>query len=221
MEAVIEIETLSIYSDRALQLLEPLGKKKAENNNASVSIQNKLNNDISVGVRGKAYYSDSGEDDESACSDSESTVSSSGGTTVAVDVATTEQLSTVARKHSISSSSTITSKAAAVSIKKTKSKKKTKEELVKQMGMPPTASITIDVQQELKTALTLKIPAVLRPPEDEEENGYIVDENKLSPINKLYQLFKSLNKPMSKSSDKNLILILTLQSGKFAAVIFH
>jgi hypothetical protein len=86
------------------------------------------------------------------------------------------------------------------------------------MGMPLTASITINVQQELKTALTLKISAVLRPPEDD---GYIVDENKLSPINKLYQLFKSLNKLMSKSSDKNLILILTLQSGKFAAVIFH
>jgi hypothetical protein len=52
-----------------------------------------------VGVRGKAYYSDSGEDDESACSDSESTVPSFGGTVavavdVAVDVATTYLLLT-------------------------------------------------------------------------------------------------------------------------------
>jgi hypothetical protein len=60
-----------------------------------VSIQNKLNNDISMGVRDKAYYSDSGEDDESACSDSESTVPSFGGTVaVAVDVATTYLLLT-------------------------------------------------------------------------------------------------------------------------------
>jgi len=219
MEAVTDIETLSIFSDRALQLLKALSAEKADDDvNASQSLQNKVNSAVSVGVRGRTYYSDSDEDDErSTCSDSESSVFSTDGT---MDVAANEQIAADTHKHNISSSSFTTSKSA-VKRKKTKSKKKTKEELVKQMGMPPTASITIDVKEHSKTALILKIPGVLLPQREEEENRFIVDENKPSPMTILYQLFKNLNKPMSKSSNKNLILILTLQSGKFAAVIYH
>jgi len=220
--ATTDIEILSIFSDRALQLLSSCTKKTHDANTSQSIQQNNANNAASVGVRGKAYYSDSDSDDGDEGSDSESSASSADG--IRADTAASEQLLPVAQlahTSSIASNSTSTTKPGVSTDNKTKSKKKLKDELVKYIGLAPSVSLTIDVQQETKTALALKIPAVLLPPVEEEGNRYIADEKIASPVDKLYRLFKNLNKPMSKGNDKNLILILMLQSGRFAAGIFH
>jgi hypothetical protein len=217
--ATTDIEILSIFSDRILQILSSC-TQKTHDANTSQSIQQKnANNALSVGVRGKAYYSDSDSDEGGESSDSESSADG-----LRADIAATEQLlrvAQVAHTSSIASKSSSTIKPAINTVIKTKSKNKSKDELVKYIGLAPSVSLTIDVQQETKTALALKIPAVLLPSEEEEGNRYIADEKIISPVDKLYRLFKNLNKPMSKSNDKNLILILMLQSGRFAAGIFH
>jgi hypothetical protein len=217
--AITDIEKFPIYSDRAVQLLEAFNINRSTRNGAthnknstitSTSCHNNSGVASSIGVRGRAHFSDS-EDDESEDADGDNSQGSRDNapsqSTPAPNIT-----SSIASKPNVGSGSN----------QKKHKNKKTKEQLAKHIGPPPTASITIEVQEPSKTASAIQLPTALLPPEEEEEiNPYIIDEGKLTPLNKLYTFAENLNRPISSGNDKNLILILMLQSGRFAAAIFH
>ncbi len=246
-DAITDIESFHIYSDRAAQLLEAFnidrrndghGDSSRNKTGANSTLKSSSLNQ-SIGVRGRAHFSDSDDDDESSSEDEEVSQNensnskeqgsakseSSGNQSAKGDIRNTK----IKTNTSVATKGNISGNGSGSKLKKQKHKR-TKEDLLKQIGLPPSASITIDVQTEpIKVASVIQLPMVLLPQEEEEEsNPYIIDENKLTPLNKLYNLANNLNQPLSTSvgggngkDEKNLILVLTLQSGRFAAAIFH
>mmetsp|Transcript_33375 Transcript_33375/g.38847 ORF Transcript_33375/g.38847 Transcript_33375/m.38847 type:complete len:715 (+) Transcript_33375:62-2206(+) len=121
--------------------------------------------------------------------------------------------------------------------------KKTREELMKQMGPPPQVSITINIQEESNTAIALTIPNVLLPSISDDghnddlsrfykdKSQILEDKQYLEPLLSLYNLANNLSSSPTASSfssttlsspepRKQNILIILLQSGRFAAAIF-
>lgn len=214
-----DIEALPIYSDKLLELVKIFQEKDEHGKKGLGQTDVSTNPFNSVGVRGKAYLSDIGEsdndDDESSYSTDEDVNGSLSSKMKSLDATFTS--STSANK--IMNKKTMNSKIPSGN----KKKKKTKEDYMKQMGAPPSLSVTIDVNHHEKVATALKLPSVMVPPADEEdENRYEYNStNRRSPMNKLYELCRNLNAPLANKDCKNMVLVLTLQSGRFAAAIFH
>lgn len=214
-----DIEALPIYSDKLLELVKIFQEKDEHGKKGLGQTDVSTNPFNSVGVRGKAYLSDIGEsdndEDESSYSTDEDVNGSLSSKMKSLDATFTS--STSANK--IMNKKTMNSKIPSGN----KKKKKTKEDYMKQMGAPPSLSVTIDVNHHEKVATALKLPSVMVPPADEEdENRYEYNStNRRSPMNKLYELCRNLNAPLANKDCKNMVLVLTLQSGRFAAAIFH
>lgn len=214
-----DIEALPIYSDKLLELVKVFQEKDEHGKKGLGQTDVSTNQFNSVGVRGKAYLSDieesDNDDDESSYSTDEDVNGSLASKMKSLDTTFTSCTS----DDKIMSKKTISSKKPSGN----KNKKKTKEDYMKQMGEPPSLSVTIDVNQHEKVATALKLPSVMVPPADEEdENRYEYNTtNTQSPLNKLYELCRNLNAPLANKDCKNMILVLSLQSGRFAAAIFH
>ena len=214
-----EIETLPIYSDKILELVKVFQEKDEHDKKGLGQTDVSTNPFNSVGVRGKAYLSDieesDNDDDESSYSTDEDVNGSLSPKMKSLDATFTSNTS----DNKIMNKKTMNSKISSGN----KNKKKTKEDYMKQMGAPPSLSVTIDVNHHEKVATALKLPSVMVPPADEEdENRYEYNStNRRSPMNKLYELCRNLNAPLANKDCKNMVLVLTLQSGRFAAAIFH
>lgn len=214
-----EIEALPIYSDKILELVKVFQEKDEHDKKGLGQTDVSTNPFNSVGVRGKAYLSDieesDNDDDESSYSTDEDVNGSLSSKIKSLDATFTSSTS----DNKIMNKKTMNSKIPSGN----KNKKKTKEDYMKQMGAPPSLSVTIDVNHHEKVATALKFPSVMVPPADEEdENRYEYNStNRRSPMNKLYELCRNLNAPLANKDCKNMVLVLTLQSGRFAAAIFH
>lgn len=214
-----DIEALPIYSDKLLELVKIFQEKDEHGKKGLGQTDVSTNPFNSVGVRGKAYLSDIGEsdndEDESSYSTDEDVNGSLSSKMKSLDATFTSNTS----DNKIMNKKTMNSKISSGN----KKKKKTKEDYMKQMGAPPSLSVTIDVNHHEKVATALKLPSVMVPPADEEdENRYEYNStNRRSPMNKLYELCRNLNAPLANKDCKNMVLVLTLQSGRFAAAIFH
>jgi len=201
----------------------------------------------SSGVRGRVYFSDDEDDDKS--SSSASSEKEDGNQIGAAEQqsmtesAKGEDSSPLARNEN----GAIKVTSANNTKKSKKKKKKSTEEYLKQMGSPPAETLIIQVQNETSIALALTIPTVLFPStnnslsdaddnpnadlahfyqsqEEEEKN-----QSHLEPILSLYNLAHGLSftssSPNSSSSSKSKhqknVLVILLQSGRFAAAIFN
>ena len=203
-----------IYSDHAVQILESLVSSRnadiLDNTKTPNSSSEKLST-RSIGIFGRSNCSDTldeGEGDGDGEGDGEGDAILNSNAHIIHDI--NSQISRVTGKPNM------------INKKKLKNRK-TKEQLMKQFGIPPSASIVIQMQRTSNTATTLRVPMALVPPIEEVEHSYIVSNEAKHPSSKLYELSKKLNSPLSLKDEhsKNLILVLTLQSGRFAAGIFH
>lgn len=209
------VELFPIYSDKAVELFERLLKDKSHENvtKSSTSGRTVVLNEVVCGIRGRTHFSSEHTSGESSDDQDSESSSNSHETRQLVTSSQELQVSTtvVAKTSSITSS------------KKRTGKKKSKDDLIQQMGTPPRVSIVVDVQKEMNYARVVQMPSALVPLPDQEEEDRNFRQNDGSniPFHKLYQLSKNLSRPLSESNDCNLILVLMLKSGRFAAGIFH
>mmetsp|Transcript_1754 Transcript_1754/g.3177 ORF Transcript_1754/g.3177 Transcript_1754/m.3177 type:complete len:646 (-) Transcript_1754:58-1995(-) len=218
-DTIGNVELFPIYSDKAVELFERLKDKSDNNMTKSTSLgRTVVLNEAVSGIRGRTHFSSDNSSGESS-DDSDDTESSNNSQEARLLVTSTSQ-----QLQQLSSNVSSVSKPSSSRNKKLKSKKKSKDELIQQMGVPPRVSIVVDGRKETNFARVVELPSALLPPPDQEEEDRNFRDNDSSntiPFHKLYKLSENLNKPISDSNDSNLILILILQSGRFAAGIFH
>lgn len=204
------VELFTIYSEKAVQLFEAL-KDKSENRTKASLGRTVVLNEVVSGTRSRRHYSSENSSGES--SDDPDTESS----------CTSQEPRLLVTTSQLQISSSIVAKSSTSNIKKRKSKKKSKDDLIQQIVTPPKTSIVVDVQKETNIAKVVQIPSALvpLPDQEEEDRNFRENDGPIIPFHKLYQLSKNLSKPLSVSNDSNLILVLMLQSGRFAAGIFH
>eukprot|EP00554_Chaetoceros_debilis_P011454 CAMPEP_0194106132 /NCGR_PEP_ID=MMETSP0150-20130528/6217_1 /TAXON_ID=122233 /ORGANISM="Chaetoceros debilis, Strain MM31A-1" /LENGTH=630 /DNA_ID=CAMNT_0038794203 /DNA_START=127 /DNA_END=2016 /DNA_ORIENTATION=- len=204
--SVQNLDQFYIYSNRALSLL-----KEAYDTQSSIAATDSRNtpfHNVTAGVRGRAYFSDSEEEedededeDEISVSHESEEVTKGMGGDGGIDAEKLSEMGSIGE----SSVKTCTKNQA-----KRGKNNKTKDELLKLMNSPPLVAVTIGVdgggeEEGTNIATAIELPSVLIP------------KHTQNPLHDLYTLSKQLS---SSSSDNNLILVLTLQSGRFAAAIF-
>lgn len=243
------IEPFKFYSDTSVQLLKTAlvemqaQHKQVKEEQRRQQLSTTLSS--SSGVRGRVYFSD---DDESSSVSSEKSVGEVDRSAPLEENVDADPLMTTKGEDSSSLSTGIRSEnltsATTNNKNKKSSKKKSKkstEEYLKLMGSPPTETLIIQVQNETNIALALTIPTALFPSnnslndanensnsdlahfyqsrEEEEKN-----QSHLEPILTLYNLAHGLSLSSSSRSEpkhKKNILVILLQSGRFAAAIFN
>lgn len=197
--SVQNLDKFYVYSNRARSLLEEAYEKQSSI--AAIDSKNPPFYNDTAGVRGRAYFSDSEEEeDEIPVSDESEEVNDTMGMGGDGGILA-EKLS---KMGNIDESSINVNN----QTKRGRKNKKTKEELSKQMNSPPLVAVTIGIdlgeEEGTQIATAIELPSVLIPKKTQ------------NPLHELY----TLSKQLSSSSGSNLILVLTLQSGRFAAAIF-
>ena len=237
------VDPYKFYSDRSVKLL-----KRALDSLQKQHEEKQKNNQYqsfatSNGIRGRAYFSDddvSDQSDEEEDEDEEDDMNDAGDANGDNDNGEEEDIynNTTANDNDNHKKSQKSKNK-----NRKKSNQKTTEEYIKLMGTPPSETLITDVQNDTMKAYALSLPTVLFPPSsygDEYDNDgsdrdlahfyqsheeQMQNQDHLEPILSLYNLAYDLSpcstsNSTSQSETKN-VLVLLLQSGRFAAAIFN
>jgi len=218
------MEKLSLYSEQLEALLTQTLDLQKNDNNSNEDANNVLEASLPLttlngGIRGKAYYSDSEDEEENAWDNNLEKIS----TQPSSAEEDRKEASQVKVGGSISYETAAKSSSRPNESEKTKHVKKT-------VRMPPSNTIILSSTQHHRMVKTLTIPTAILNislhtyvPKSPliSYSSYSEEVDPLQPLKALKQLSCSLSTTKSKSEQMpKYTLLILLQSGRFAAAIF-
>jgi len=234
MDSIMNKRTsISIFSNEALELLRKAIIKEATQLNSGNSLNSSrvsttratssttIEQQQVVGIRGKSYHQDSDFSEEEAEesiyeTDEEKDESRPSSAAPNAPTSTTSSFNIAIdgsdkRLNQVSSNN--------------HKKKRTKQEIIRQMGNPPLTTILLDdiSQNDSSLVVVLSVPSVLLSFHSMQTNQELDETTTYTPTSSINTSTSPLQHliSLSTSLQDKYIFTLTLQSGRFAAAIFH